>query len=424
LLVVAALIGGAFSARAGAQEDIWNCFRFIGSAANPYVEALNCIEKLKPSGNDRQGRLAYDQAEATALSFLGREKEAISKFDRAMGGAPASYDADLDHIRVLPAVDEVVRLAESRQVVMVNEAHHVPQTRWLTLQLLKPLYDRGFRYLAAETFNASSMKRANRLGIPTLGVGFYAVEPVFGAVIREAKRLGFTLVAYEHEGRCDDTVDPVGCQNQREEGEAKNLIERILKKNPSAKILIHAGYGHISKLGGTEVAFPWKPMARYFRERTGIDPLSVDQIEFQMHGRPELEDTLYRKLLGKFSPSVPSVILNDDGSPWLVPPLKGQYDVHVILPPVVEEKGRAIWRSLLSSRTRVATSLPPACVRQRCLTDARFVDEIQTHPVPVDQILTDGSSPVQLYLEPGRYMLRTFGPDGKLIRGYSLKVAE
>jgi len=411
-------------ARANAQSDVWNCFRFVSSNPNPYIETLKCVEKLKPSGSDVQARLAYDQAEATALSFLGRENDAISTFDRAMGSPRSPYTADLNLLHISPAVDEVTRLARSQQFVMVNEAHHVPQTRWLTLQLLKPLYDLGFRYLAAETFNSGSVDQLNRLGIPTLGSGFYCVEPDFGEIIREAKRIGFTLVAYEHEGTCDYTIDPVGCQNQREEGEAKNLIERILKKDPAAKVLVHAGYGHISKLGGTDVSFPWKPMGRYFKELSGIDPLSVDQIEFQMHGRAEIEDFFYRKLLSKFSPSTPSVILNNDGSPWLVPALSAQYDVQVLLPAINTVDGRSTWRGQLPNRKRVSISLPSICKNARCLTDAVLVSELADHSVPSDQILTDSKSNAVLYIQPGQFEVHTYSADGNSINKYNLKVSE
>jgi hypothetical protein len=50
--------------------------------------------------------------------------------------------------------------------------------------------------------------------------------------VRNAYKLGYRIVPYEWVG--DYTPD------NREQGQAKNLFERILKDNPKAKILVHA----------------------------------------------------------------------------------------------------------------------------------------------------------------------------------------
>src|SRR5690606_17052867 len=112
------------------------------------------------------------------------------------------------------------------RVVMVNEAHHKPQTRLLTLALLPELRARGFKYFAAETFGEEPLEK----GYPTKDSGYYTRDPVFAEIVREAVRLGYALVPYEAFGVLD------GSQQARETRQAERLAE-ILARDPDAKIL-------------------------------------------------------------------------------------------------------------------------------------------------------------------------------------------
>ena len=58
-----------------------------------------------------------------------------------------------------------------------NEAHNVPLTRTLTVELLARLRAEGFNYFAAETVYASDTDLQKR-GYPTAKSGFYTMEPI------------------------------------------------------------------------------------------------------------------------------------------------------------------------------------------------------------------------------------------------------
>jgi hypothetical protein len=66
-----------------------------------------------------------------------------------------------------------------------------------------------------------------------------------GYLIRIALRLGFRVIPYEVEGATNS--------DERERGQARNLVERILKDDPKARILIHARYAHIDEFGADRV---------------------------------------------------------------------------------------------------------------------------------------------------------------------------
>ena len=78
--------------------------------------------------------------------------------------------------------------------------------------------------------------------------------------MRTALRLGFTLVPYEAASATQDA---------RESGQARNLVERILRKDPHARVIVHAGYEHINESG---LLIGAKPMAVRFREMTASIP--------------------------------------------------------------------------------------------------------------------------------------------------------
>ncbi len=56
------------------------------------------------------------------------------------------------------AVDVIARESEKTRIIIWGEEHHLPQTRCLYEMLLRRLWDRGYRYLAAETFDDQVMR--------------------------------------------------------------------------------------------------------------------------------------------------------------------------------------------------------------------------------------------------------------------------
>src|SRR5690606_22210325 len=99
--------------------------------------------------------------------------------------------------RAVDAAEVISSLAAQRQIVMVNEAHHDVATRRLTLALLPRLRALGFTHFAVEALNGDDRELKSR-GYPIETSGYYVNEPVFGEIVREARRLGYTIVEYEY----------------------------------------------------------------------------------------------------------------------------------------------------------------------------------------------------------------------------------
>ncbi len=343
-----------------------------------YLGHVQLMRELETSFLGSPGvRNLSGQQVATYLSFLGRPKEALALFDSvegsptdtARGGQLSNYDLE-------DAVEAIARLADTARVIFVNEAHHVPQHRALTLALLQPLRQRGFRYFAAETFAASD-SALNERGYPVRTSGFYTKEPLFGEVVRSAAHLGYRLVPYEASG--------ARSQEDRERGQAQNLLDRIFREDPDARVLLHAGYSHINESGSIAGA---SPMAMHFRELTGINPVTVDQTTMTEHGETALEHSFYQRILRDHQVSAAAVIRDpSDGRLWSARP--NIHDITVIQPRTRLREGRPVWLWSVEGRNRVQL-WPDVCLQaQQCVVSARLGTEA-SDAVPVDRILIDG----------------------------------
>lgn len=181
---------------------------------------------------------------------------------------------------IKPAKNILLNLVKDKQVVMFNEAHHLPHHRITTMSYLEEMHELGFRYLGVEGLKENGDSLMNRK-VPTINSGYYIKEPQYSNLLKKAISLGYTVFNYDDGGR----------GKEREITQAKN-IARILQSDENAKILIHAGWGHIREdttiLGGL--------MAYEFKKETGIDPFTINQTRFNEQSKIEFEHFIYQKL--------------------------------------------------------------------------------------------------------------------------------
>ena len=371
-----------------------------GSLASE-LRALQALE-AEYAGKDAELDLIRTVIAQNVLPLVGDYAGAL-RYGDLIEGKPDLQTAPrvtaLEGFSPVNALQEIARAARSRQVVMINEAHHVPQHRAFTLQLLAALRKEGYTWFAAETLHPDP-GLAER-GYPTAKTGAYIQEPLYGDLVRTALRLGFRVVPYEIE-----TFEPGRGIEVRERAQAANLVERILKRDPRAKVLIHAGYGHIS-----ERTEPPRMMAGYFKEMSGIDPLTVNQTPMTEHGSPEYEQPLYRWAVDRGLVVEPAIFRDAAGEPWTAS--KGA-DMAVFHPRSRYENGRPDW--LRMGGLRSPLPLPLACASPPgCLVKARAAAEA-ADAIPVDQILVEAGKPAPaLMLPDGKFRIRVEDAKGALI---------
>lgn len=159
-------------------------------------------------------------------------------------------------------INTIKTISANENIVMLNEMHWNPNHRILATQLLNPLKENRYNYLAVEAVNQDFVADLNDRTFPTKNTGYYTREPFFGLFLRKAIEMGFKIVAY----------DDFESEN-RERTQAENL-NQIFKEDPKAKVFVYAGIDHI-----LEYSVNSKKMAQYFKEITGINPVTIDQVE-------------------------------------------------------------------------------------------------------------------------------------------------
>lgn len=301
---------------AGAQAQ--NAFRIGGNAhdAAPenYRAPLQALRNMPLQPEDKQAGSLYHQAMTTYQSFAGNYDSTLYYSGKGMERMKdrGTDSAFYYNYSFRPAKDALLRKADQQQVLMLNEAHHVPAHRAFAIGLLDELYKKGYRHLALETLNYKDTAALKTRKYPVYESGFYQREPLYGELIRQALRKGFTLLAYESEVECSFITgkDDDYCNRFRDSIQAVNLATWV-QKNPRKKLVVYAGYDHIHEQanGG------WKHMAQFFQEMTGIDPYTIDQVQMNEKLGRNLEDPRYKALTAFKNIQTP-VVAHEDDSLW------------------------------------------------------------------------------------------------------------
>ena len=351
----------------------------------------------------------YWQMRGMAENVLGNHRAALVAYDRVRPHWDRAEYAEMPRdTRSVPALAYIAERAANHRFVMVNERHHVSTDRLLTLALLRPLYEQGFRYLAAEAL-ATWRNEVRGRGYPVGDDGTsYINDPVFGELLREAVAVGYQIVPYESRQEQDPPTDGMTDQQVRNYWQAHNLIAGTLARDPDAKVLVHCGYSHLWEV----VTSGWTPMAHYFREATGLDPLTVDQVLFAERGVREAEHPWRAEAESRSLVADQAVVLvNGEGALLRVEPER--VDIRVLNPRTGYVKGRPGWLAMDGRRRAVAISTPE-CVEEACVVEA-FNAAWDEGAVPYDRIEVAGGT-VDMYLPPGIDVeLHAYRMDGSLL---------
>lgn len=342
---------------------------------------------------------------AALASFSGSYEEAENIYALVSGPNNNLDPSKGGYVHAAPA-DPVVRaLARNTRAVFINEAHVVARSRASIYTLLQPLHEEGYTYLAIEGLSvlpaergdtcANSVisdKNLSERGYPLRETGFYIREPIYGEIIRHALRLGYKLIAYETSDATDRSIEG------REEKQAQNLACAI-NGDPTAKVIVIAGFGHIAK--SLNAGVPGGMMAARFKRITGIDPLSIDTTKllnfpedaFQFVNKDDRQD------------SFQAYVLYDSERR-----LYGteNYDLIMTLPKLADRGGDGLsWLDLNGARTRVSVSLSECKNTFPCVLEA--YSAVETAGIPSDRCIAMGNEAAcRLFLPKGSFIVKFY----------------
>jgi len=301
------------------------------------------------------------------------------------------------------AIEAIVAQARNHQVVILNEAHHVPQHRVFAARLARELRKLGFDYLACETLDAGVMAPLAN-GRVEKHAGFYSREPMYGEFLRSALLDKWKIVSYDTGGPTGES-DMVERMRLREEEGLENLLQRIFDRDPQAKVFMYVGYDHAAERQIPGRSIPYPMLAEILAKRLGTDPLTIDQATMFAYPERAAEHPLYRTVLGRFAQPKPFVLAGSRNGYEVIGSSRGRVDMQVIHPDELRivETGRPLWMATQAglSPQAVPSELLPA--KGRRLIQAYHMKD-GPEAVPADMVMVEaGKKAPMLMLPPGQY---------------------
>jgi hypothetical protein len=304
-------------------------------------------------------------------------------------GAPSLLKQDLEDLpdrqalalvaesRTMDALPAIVAAARRTRVVMLNENHRTPCQRIFAARLAQALRPLGYDTLAMEALvtQASVAGELKRRGYPVLGDGFYIRDPAFGFFVRRSLELGYTPLPYEA-----DPADRMGPDafKSRERGQATKLLA-YLRAHPKARLLVYGGGGHLAEQPLPDGS---KMMGQWFREMSGIDPLTIDQNRLQ-------PGTALRERLNRQRVRSDSMLFRGS-APLVVGTIAGRVDMQVLPMSADLSDGRP--RCLLGAGRRPVRVRMGARPTDEILVQASGRNE-RPDAVPLDQAIVGSGGP-------------------------------
>lgn len=324
----------------------------------------------------------------------------INKAKGADFHVPKEQIAMLQSSTVVSAIDEIVKRARKTRIVILNENHLDPRGRAFGLEVARALKPLGYTILAVEALRPyvddqeerSKMERLAADGIVRgsgdFYSGYYFDDPVFADFIRQSLTMGYRPVSYETAGR--------GYTNEeREQAQADNFIRRSVQPFPESKILIYVGERHAAEGPIASEEKPYPKMAAIIKNKTGINPLTIDQsgLSSVPMNRPDVD--LYK--IAALKASNVSVVLFEHGKPLTTGLLAGAVDLQVIHPPLKLINERPNW---MLKMNRAQKSIPKELLPKLGIRLIQvFIANSPADSRPIDQVLVEaGKTPPVLML--------------------------
>lgn len=321
--------------------------------------------------------------------------------------------AYLNTFRAVNARKKILKEAKKYRVIIINEEHNSPLNRVFLNSLLPDLKELGFSIYLSEGLsmtseNSTADSLLNERGYPILDSGFLLKEPQYGNLVRNALKIGYKVYGYEHPE--DKTKkDFMERLQSRETGQAKNII-KILNENPSSKVIVHCGRGHVTEVL-TNSGFGF--MAAELKKETGIDPFTINQAKL-LETSTAITANPYRVEIDKNPSKAPSFLINKNNEYFDTYPNEKPWDALVYFPKTNYINGRPDWL-LLNKKNKIVT-IPEdkITIQAPYLIFAYHKEEDIESAIPADILEIRKNEPTKsLILEKGNYILFIKGEDGK-----------
>ncbi len=388
-------------------STVFTLWLVLNASAQPKLETYQFAQDIESKIQKDTVPWKY-QLGATDYSISAYYQKALETWDKNGSGKPQLSKEDslyFNTFKKQDAQEYILNRAKNEKIIVINEAHHNSRHRVFTTSLLQGLYDQGYRFLGLEALYDTKI---NKRKFPVLESGFYTKEPQMANLIQTALRIGFTLFEYEASS---------GKNGKEREIEQAENIARTMARNPTSKFLIHCGYDHA--IEGTPGNKSWeKAMAGWLKEKTKIDPFTIDQVACTE--KSQLEFTNPYILMA--NSAVPLILVNEAGKAFNGPKTNDQTDCRVIHPTTQYQNNRPNW--LFLNGQRKAYTIPQAKVTAYpVLVLAYRAKEFERDGIPADLVeILDHKSASPLVLDQGSYQIIIKDRNYKIIEQFEVEV--
>lgn len=340
-------------------------------------------------------------------NFIGRYKD-IFKCGLAEKSSSGSSSV-LKEYKPMSAIQYLNEEIKDQRLVFINDSPIHPQTRIMTKELLGVLSDKGFTHLAIEAFTNSN-ERIDRIGHPTINMGNYTDEPLFGDLIREAIGLGFQIVSFspsdteivrakkivqkEMSLSASDSKLLINAVNW---SKAMNLNRQFIK-NKGAKYLVLTHKNQVYKKEQNGI----RSMAVWFEQITQTSPYTIEQVIMNEqcttteHPIYKYANVNYPAVLKKYSQIYKTPVNK----------LDDMYDVQLFHPRTQFVQNRPTWLKQGDQRIAFQINADQYNMTYPLLAIAYSPDEDIEIAVPLDVVeISNSRDAMPLFLPPGPVVL-------------------
>lgn len=367
-----------------------------------YLPLLHAMQAQWPANAAMRDPLAQ------VLAMTGDETAAMENVPAQPFSVP-----DLGEVSAHSALEAIVTAAKTRQIVILNEAHHISRCRVFAERLMEELRFEGFTVFAAETFTNierawpnAAMQSLNSGAAITASLGWYLADPVYAELVRAARKLGYRFASYEM--RPDQLANAGNASDRqrevREDAEANNVIAHILESDPKAKIFIYCGYDHVLK---SEVGIHQLWFAGRLKAKTGIDPLCIGQAWTVPPPVGLAENDGLQAILDHFRPTAPIILRHKNGEALRLTASSKALDFEVIHHRANDVNGRPGWLASAPGRKETHFKLAEVPLEGALLQAVPVLEKQAPGAIPADQYpAPENAREAIFYLKPGDYEVR------------------
>ena len=393
-----------FALRLNAQTTVENPYT-IGKKTRFDYNAFLTLQQMDSIYYGSKWERSYTELYAVLESRYGKYIESINRTDQYFPKSRWTL-SNFPYTELIPMSQCIDSLIAQHRVTMINEEHNNPVYRAIAYSFLETCYKQGYRYFAVEGLKTTDLLLNKRKYPLFYETGFYTDEPIFGDLLRQAMKMGYTLIPYDTFPSSDIC---------RDKGQALNIINQTLSKDSSAKILVLGGMGHIFDVQA------FNTMGWYFKEYSQIDPLTINFLYFKPRYNKEYEgeaQSYFLDIADSLSIEEPLFLYDTVNNKF-----NGVgTDIIAIIPRTTFVTNNIPSWKLFNGKIlyRVDKSFLEKNNIKQGLISAYIAKEGETS-VPIDQVEFHGTNDdIVLVLYKGKYLLHV--NDGKSIKKIGIKV--